>query len=75
MFSIGMINKKEPYWKCLLKNVNYKIKFKTMNKEIRIVFTPSEMENIEKARKYFKEKTKTKTLVRIIEDFIRINHL
>ena len=46
-----------------------------MNKEIRIVFTPSEMENIEKARKYFKEKTKTKTLVRIIEDFIRINHL
>jgi len=46
-----------------------------MNKEIRILLTPSEMENIEKAKKYFKEKTKKKTIVRVLEDFIRINHL
>jgi hypothetical protein len=46
-----------------------------MNKEIRILLTPSEMESIEKAKLYFNEKTKKKTLARIIKDFIRINHL
>lgn len=46
-----------------------------MNKEIRILLTPSEMENIEKAKKYFNEKTKKKTLARILENFIRINNL
>lgn len=46
-----------------------------MNKEIRIVFTPAEMKNIEKAKEYFNEKTKKKTMARILENFIRINNL
>ena len=46
-----------------------------MNKEIRIVFTPEEMEDIQKAKEFFNEKTKKKALARILKYFIRVNHL
>lgn len=44
-------------------------------KEIRVVFNEKQMQDLEKAKLYFNETTKKKTLVRILETFIRINNL
>ena len=44
-------------------------------KEIRMLLTEEENQDIEKAKKYFNEKTKKKAFVRVMADFIRINNL
>jgi len=44
-------------------------------KEVRVVFNEKQIEDLEKCKTYFNENTKKKTLVRILEAFIKINNL
>lgn len=44
-------------------------------KEIRVVFNEKQIEDLEKCKIYFNENTRKKTLIRILEAFIRTNNL